>query len=133
MKKICAVVLVLALGACASSGVKIDQSKIERLQKGKTTYAEVMQSFGSPTSNTMMGDGSRMVMYHYFAYQSHPENFIPIVGAFVGGADTEHTMVSLTFDRSGILTNYTATEGGSGGGRGFESLSQTRKDVREVE
>ena len=131
--KISIVALTVALAACASSGVKIDQAKIEALQKGKTTYAEAIQSFGKPTSNTVLGDGSRMVFYNYFGVQTHPETFIPIVGAFVGGADTEHSVVTLTFDKSGVLKDYSATEGGSGTGTGFESLSQNRKDVRAVE
>ena len=133
MKKLLLPALLLTLAACASSGVKIDQAKIEALQKGKTTYAEVLQSFGKPTSNTVLSDGSRMVFYNYFGVQTHPETFIPVVGAFVGGADSEHSIVTLNFDKSGVLKDYTASEGGSGTGTGFESLSQTRKDVREVQ
>jgi len=131
--KILALVINISLAACVSSGVKIDQSKVEALQKGKTTYAEARRNFGNPTSDTILPDGTRMVMYSYVGVQSHPENFIPIVGAFVGGADSEHTMVMLNFDQNGILKNYTASQGSSGSGHNLESLSQPRQDVRAVE
>jgi outer membrane protein assembly factor BamE (lipoprotein component of BamABCDE complex) len=125
--------IAIALSACASSGVKIDQSKMASLHKGQTTYSEVIQRFGRPTNDTITADGSRMVMYHYFSAQAHPENFIPIVGAFAGGADTETTMVMLQFNQNGILTTYTSSQGGSGMGMGFEGISQDRKSPREVE
>lgn len=133
MKRVLLVGVLCLLVACASSGVKVTQEKVESLQKGKTTYAEVIRDFGNPTSSTVSANGTKIVSYSYFGYQTRPETFIPFVGAFVGGADTEHSMVMLTFDDRGILKDYTATQGGSGVGRNLEGFSQDRKEVRQVQ
>jgi hypothetical protein len=53
--------------------------------------------------------------------QAKAANFIPIVGAFVGGADTENTNVTLDFDQNSVLTNYSATQGSSSMGTGINS------------
>lgn len=132
LKMMTGMMLALSVAACASSGVKVGQDKMSTLQKGRTTYAEVMQGFGRPSGSTLNSDGTRTISYNYFGYQTRPENFIPIVGSFLGGADMEHTNVTMSFDRNGVLRDFTSTEGGSGTSSGLGGLSQQRRDVREV-
>ena len=72
-------------------GTKVDQQNLSQFEKGKTTYAAVVQQLGNPTQSTINSDGTRMVMYTYMQSQAKVANFIPIVGAFMGGADTENT------------------------------------------
>ena len=132
MKKFVLLIAMLALTACASSGVKVDQAKVEALQKGRTTYDEVIRDFGPPTGRTVSADGHKILTYSYFSMQTRPENFVPVVGLFFGGADHEMSMVMLTFDRNNILSDYTSTSGGNGTGRNLSGLSQDRKEVREV-
>jgi outer membrane protein assembly factor BamE (lipoprotein component of BamABCDE complex) len=107
-----------------SMGTKVDQDKLAQFQKGKTTYAEVVQQLGKPTQSTLNSDGSRRVMYTYMQSQAKAANFIPIVGAFTGGADTENTNVTLDFDQNSVLTNYSATQGSSSMGTGINSGSR---------
>lgn len=134
MNKRLLLVTVMAIGltACASAGVKVDPQKVAAFQKGKTTYSEVVEALGRPTTQTNLDNGNRIISYSYFGIQAHPENFIPYIGAFVGGSDTETTMVSMTFDRKDILRSVTSSQTGMGSGRGFEAVSQERKDTREV-
>lgn len=132
MNKLPLLIAMLALAACASSGVKVDQAKVEALQKGRTTYDEVIRDFGPPTGRTISANGDKILTYSYFSIQTRPENFIPVVGLFVGGADHELSMVMLTFDQNNILSNYTSTSGGTGTGRNLSGISQERKEVREV-
>ena len=60
-------------------------------------------------------------MYRYMQSQAKAANFIPIVGAFAGGADTENTNVTLDFDKDSLLTNYSASQGSSSMGTGINS------------
>ncbi len=112
---------VLALTACASYGTKVEQEKLSQFVKGKTTYAEVIRELGKPTQNTINGDGTRTITYMYAQSQVKAANFIPFVGSFLGGAESENTTVVLNFDKKNILTNYSASEGGVNVGTGITS------------
>lgn len=70
---------------------------------------------------------------NYFSAQARLETFLPIMGSFAGGADTEHSFVMLTFDANGILQKYTASQGGMSVGKNLEGIAQERKPVRVVE
>lgn len=128
MKKT-ALLLCLSLSACVSSGVKTNPENMQALHKGETTYSEALQLLGKPSQVIRMSDGSKTAMYFYFSSQARPESFIPVVGAFVGGADVENTSATLRFDKNEVLTDYTSTAGSSGVGRGFEGYSQPRTEV----
>ena len=129
LKPLITTISFLALSACASSGVKVDQSKLSDLHKGETTYQQAVQKLGKPSSVMLLDDGSRTAMYIYTSAQARPESFIPIVGAFVGGADTENTFTTLNFDKNGILQRYSSNQGAMGIGTGFEAYSQKRTEV----
>src|SRR5882757_4441545 len=77
----------VVLAGCVAGGVKVEERQLASFQKGQTTYAQVVGRLGAPTSSTLMPDGRRMIIYTYVQTQARPESFIPIVGAFVGGAD----------------------------------------------
>jgi hypothetical protein len=109
------------LSGCVSTGVKVDENQLTSFQKGQTTYAQVVARLGSPTSATLLPDGRRMIMYTYVQAQARPESFVPIVGAFVGGADSRSNVVSLTFDQNGVLETYSSTASQYGAGTGLES------------
>jgi len=121
MRYLFVTVALLAFTSCVSMGTKVDQEKMAQFVKGKTTYTEVIQQLGKPTQSTMNSDGSRMVVYTYVQSQMRAANFIPIVGAFTGGADTENTSVTLNFDKDSLLTNYSASQGSSSIGTGLTS------------
>jgi hypothetical protein len=101
--------------------VRVDERNLQAFEKGKTTYQEVVTRLGPPTSNTLLGDGRRMIFYNYMQAQARPENFIPLIGPFVGGADARASLVSLTFDQNGVLQTYTASESQNGMGRNLSS------------
>lgn len=113
--------VVLSLHACASYGTKVEQDKLSQFVKGKTTYTEVIEKLGKPTQNTINADGSRTITYMYGQSQAKAANFIPFVGAFLGGAESENTTVTLNFDKRNILTSFSASEGGVQMGTGITS------------
>lgn len=125
-------VFLLLLASCASSGVKVDQSSMAQFHKGQTTYADVVSALGKPSQSGLDDTGNRMIAYSYMSAQARPESFIPIVGAFVGGVDSETSTATFFFDAHGVLVKSSQSEGGMGVGTGFEGISQDRKSVREV-
>lgn len=112
---------VLLLTACAATGVQVKEEQLSRLEKGKTTYQEVISMLGNPTSSTLMGDGARMIGYTYVEHKTRAETFIPYVGAFVGGADTRANTVMLRFSKDGVLLDYMASANQFGTGLGAAS------------
>jgi hypothetical protein len=118
--------LCFVLAGCVAGGVKVEERQLSSFQKGQTTVSQVVGQLGSPNSSTLLPDGRRMLMYTYIQAQARPESFVPIVGAFIGGADSHSTMVSLTFTRDGVLESYSSTQTqygmstGLAGGSNFE-------------
>lgn len=121
MRFISVLIAVFALTACMSMGTKVEQEKLSKFVKGKTTYAEVVQELGKPNQSTINSDGTRTITYVYAQSQAKAENFIPFVGGLLGGATTENTTVMLNFDKKNLLTSYTASEGGMEAGSGIMS------------
>jgi hypothetical protein len=121
MRYLSVLIALVVLNACTSYGTKVDQGKLSQFVKGKTTYAEVIQQLGKPTQSTVNSDGIRTISYTYGQSQANAASFIPIVGIFVGGAESEYTTVTLNFDKNSILTDYSASEGGMDMGHGITS------------
>jgi hypothetical protein len=61
-----AIAVTLSLCACATTGVRVDEHAVSALEKGKTTYGQVIQSLGPPTS-TMLGANSQRTIMHTYA------------------------------------------------------------------
>jgi outer membrane protein assembly factor BamE (lipoprotein component of BamABCDE complex) len=111
----------LLLAGCAATGVQVKPEQLSKFERGKTTYQEVVASLGKPNFTSMTADGARTATYFYAESSVQAATFIPIVGAFAGGADTRSNSVMMTFDRHGVLQNYTSSEGAMGTGTGFSA------------
>jgi outer membrane protein assembly factor BamE (lipoprotein component of BamABCDE complex) len=121
MRSLFLIVALFALSACVPMGTKVEQEKVSQFVPGKTTYTEVIQQLGEPTQSTMNSDGTRTVTYMYTQSQINAANFIPVVGMFVRGSESENTAVTLNFDKNALLTDFTASEGGTAVGTGLTS------------
>lgn len=128
-----ALLLALTVSACSSTGIKVDEAAMAQFQKGKTTCAEIMARLGKPTHQMARDNGDVVIAYGYASSQAHPENFIPIVGAFVRGYDTEQTAAIFKCNSVGTLIKTEYISGGQGTGMNVEALSQFRKDARKAE
>lgn len=106
---------------CAASGVQVKEEQLTQFEKGKTTLTEVVSTLGSPSMQTLMPDGSRMIVYSYAQMQTRPETFIPFIGAFVGGADVKTNSATLMFDDKGVLQLVSASSGATGSALGISS------------
>jgi len=111
------IVAALLLTACTSTGTKVDADQAAQFKPGVATYSEVIAKFGRPQSETLSPDGSRFVMYFYMHTAVRAETFIPVVGALVGGADSNHNSVMFRFGSDGKLINTTSGSGQTGSGQ----------------
>ena len=97
------VTIALSLG-CYSTGNKVDQAKVDKIQKGVTTRPEVEQQLGQPTHVTMMPDGGRTLYYQYFESQQKGTNFIPF--NFHHGSTDRRQSLQVLVDKNNIVKDY---------------------------
>lgn len=136
MKKLLSITIasVLVCG-CVSVGRKLDSSKVAQIKKGETTRQQVINLIGSPDQMTQDGNGNVMFQYIYVRASAKPATYIPVVGAFAGGANTQNQMVMVTFGSDGIVsdivTSYGANETGTGLNVGSEAkMPEVQGDKR---
>lgn len=101
------VLLVLFLAGCASTGRKMDMTKMGDIQKGVTTRAELIEWFGSPQSVGLDAEGRSIAQWIYVHASSQGQNFIPVVGAFTMGFDQQMQQLVVSFDENNVVYNYT--------------------------
>ncbi len=123
MKKLLTLALTtILLAGCATVGRKLDQASVDKIKKGETTRDEVLKLIGSPDQMTRNGSGEVTFSYMYVRATAKGASFIPIVGAFAGGANVQNQMVMVTFGPDSIvkdvISTYGATESGMGASAG---------------
>lgn len=112
----------LLVAACGSSGgTKVDQNQVAQFQRGVTTYDQVVSAFGQPQVVSKTADGHTVIAYAYTQTQVRGATFIPVVGLFAGGADANQQSESFTFDKNGILQDYTTMQSQACSGNGVMS------------
>jgi outer membrane protein assembly factor BamE (lipoprotein component of BamABCDE complex) len=120
----CTIAAVMLLSGCVSVGRKIDQSKVAEIKTGQTTRGQVIQLIGSPDQITAMGDGC--LLFHYMFVRATPTaaTYIPIVGAFAGGANVQNESLSITFTND-VVSSLINSYGGNDMGTGASAASTT--------
>jgi outer membrane protein assembly factor BamE (lipoprotein component of BamABCDE complex) len=126
--KLMGIILGLALCGCATSGRKLDQSKVDAIKKGETTRDQVIKLIGSPDQVAKSSSGDTVFTYSFMRATVKGSTFIPIVGAFAGGVDTQNQMVMITFGPDGVVKEYVSTYGASDVSNGLESGSKAKLD-----
>ena len=110
------VACILILGGCITYGTKFDPAQASKIERGKTTKAEIQSWFGKPLNVTSYG-GGEMWVYKYekrmaaaltkeiygagtYGSQARPE--------LMGGA-----ALTVMFNSKGVVSDYTLTQAGS--------------------
>lgn len=106
----------LLLAGCATTGTKVEADQAAQFKPGISTYSDVVAKFGRPQSETLTSNGAKSVVYFYMHTAVRAETFIPVVGAFVGGADSTNNMVIFRFGPDGRLIDTTSSSGQTGTG-----------------
>ena len=102
----------VALGGCASTGSQAlagaDQASVDQhIVRGKTTKADVVAYLGNPNSVTTVDASSQSWMYIYASARAKGATFIPVVGLFAGGMNSDSKVLMITFDQAGVVKTYT--------------------------
>lgn len=106
MKTLLLLTIIAMLSGCASYGNKLNTNYIKNIKKGETTEQEILTNLGSPMTVSLTPEGLKMMMYMHIYSSAKASAFIPIVGAFAGGADTDTQTLQIWIDENGIVKNY---------------------------
>lgn len=101
-------VITIILSGCATYGKKIDVQAVQKIEQGTTTEQEVYALLGKPVSSSITPDGKKFLMYMHIKSQAKASSFIPIVGAFAGGADTQSDQVQIWIE-NGVVSQISQT------------------------
>ena len=115
-----ALVAALLIG-CASSGTPYDPAKTTALKRGETTREDVVHLFGQPPTRTQHADGRESYIYTYVHSQVSGKTFIPVYGAFAGGARTHVQILTVNFDHAGKVSDFSSTVSGNTTSMGVSS------------
>ena len=113
---VAALSIVLVGCVVAKTGTKIEQSKVDQIKKGVTTRAEIEAWFGTPSSTTTMGDGSRTLFYQYSETKLKNIWVIPIPGPWTpSGSTGEHRQrtLQITLSKNDVVQDFVSSESGS--------------------
>lgn len=104
--------LTTLLCGCASSGRRFDTQAAAQIQKGTTTKAQVQQLVGLPQQIGKDSDGNETWSYLYSRSTTKGSTFIPIAGAFMGGANVQNQSLVVKFGPDGVVTFTDLSFGG---------------------
>jgi outer membrane protein assembly factor BamE (lipoprotein component of BamABCDE complex) len=93
-----------------------DESKISQIRKGVTTKTDIQVLFGQPSGRNFAENGEEQWSYAYISSHVDPKTYIPIVGAFTGGATVKTSALTVTFGKDGIVKAYGVNNMGASSG-----------------
>jgi len=126
MRILLIIFLALTLTACVSAeGNKQigNDELISKIEKGVTTKTEVTEMFGDPTRIEFIANDEEIWYYEYTRSEIRGTSFIPYVGLFAGGADTQQNSLVINFDRRGVVKRF-GKGGSTGGGGGLQDRNR---------
>ena len=103
------VFLFLLQGCGGSYGKKVNEYEASKIEPEKTTKEQVVQYLGEPASKTKTSNGCEIWTYIHGSTKVRPETYIPVVGAFAGGADTASESFIVNFSQDGKVKDYQRT------------------------
>lgn len=106
MNKLMATVFIITtlfITGCSTSGnQKIKNETAQSLQskiiKNKTTKSEIVSKLGEPDTKTTLDDGNEQWRYFMSNNQFNAATFIPVVGLFTGGSQTQSKTLDIEFN-----------------------------------
>jgi outer membrane protein assembly factor BamE (lipoprotein component of BamABCDE complex) len=107
----CIVVLALVLAGCASGGNDIlrtqDANTVNQyIIDGKTTRNEIEKIYGPPSSTSFADAQTDIWIYRWARATAKAENFVPYVGAFVGGRDVQQKELVILFNAQNVVVRH---------------------------
>jgi len=111
----CIAALGVGLAACASGGNEVlrqqDANAVNQtIVDGRTTRADVERIYGPPNATSFADAQSEVWTYRWARSMAKAENFIPYVGAFVGGRDVQMKELVILFNAQNVVVRHTMRE-----------------------
>lgn len=96
-------IIVFLLSGCSTSGNQnlkneTPQSLQSKIIKNKTTKTELLTKLGEPDTRTTLDDGNEQWRYFMYNNQFNATAFIPVVGLFTGGSQTQSKTLEIEFN-----------------------------------
>lgn len=102
MKTLIYVLLSLSLSilvvACATVGTQFDETKVQQIEKGKTTQAQVLELLGKPFGKGVDSQGKTQWKYQYLRSIAYGR--------------TTHKMLIIMFDKNNVVEDFHYQESG---------------------
>ena len=100
------------VSACsASAGRDVDKNTLATYQKNVTPCASIVEDLGQPLELVTEADGSRLMTYGKSTSKVRGATFVPIVGLFAGGVDTQYDLVQIKCDAQGVYQEHKSSQG----------------------
>ncbi|EEQ1636800.1 hypothetical protein ACIU6G_003326 [Escherichia coli] len=95
-------IIVFLLSGCSTSGnqnlkSETPQSLQSKIIKNKTTKTELLSKLGEPDTRTTLDDRNEQWKYFMSNNQFSATTFIPVVGLFTGGSQTQSKTLEIDF------------------------------------
>ncbi|HAW0405093.1 TPA: hypothetical protein JLJ34_000045 [Escherichia coli] len=104
-------IIVFLFSGCSTSGNQnlkneTPQSLQSKIIKNKTTKTELLTKLGEPDTRTILDDGNEQWRYFMYNNQLNATTFIPVVGLFTGGSQTQSKTLEIDF-KGEIVSKWT--------------------------
>lgn len=110
-----AIIFSFILAACATtSGTKVSDEDLAKIEKGKTTYSEVIDTLGKPSSKKTTKDGV-MLAYSYSEARPDMLSYVPYASS-LGKTETKYRVIYIFFDKNNVVRDIQVEDGASEGG-----------------
>lgn len=109
-------VAVAALAACATtSGRRVSSDDLQKIEKGQSTYSQVVDLLGEPETTKTTGEG-QVLVYGYSKAKADATSYIPYVGSLFGKTKTENQVVYIFLDNDQVVREVQVEQGASESG-----------------
>ena len=104
-------IAIFSISGCSTSGNQklkneTSQSLQSKIIKNKTTKTELLTKLGEPDTRTTLDDGNEQWRYFMYNNQFNATTFIPVVGLFTGGSQTQSKTIEIDF-KGEIVNKWT--------------------------
>lgn len=112
---IMSLIAALGLAGCAStmgneSVAQVTAADVkQKIIVGKSTKKDVEQQFGKPVT-VQSGKNGDTWIYQYGQAKLDAVSYIPLVGMYLGGADSKSKTVTVEFNKTGVVREATYGE-----------------------
>jgi outer membrane protein assembly factor BamE (lipoprotein component of BamABCDE complex) len=90
-----------------SSGTPIDTATVSKIEKGKTTRAQVEAMLGKPDMTMMLGDGRRLMSYAYTSTKIGVNPATAMLGPLASGSgSTRSQTLQIFLSKDGVVEDY---------------------------